>query len=418
MHTVWPPSVSEPEKRVQRAAAQFLISQPNFSTTGPQFAFNVCSLLGCKQVGELGIKERFTAVLQREPELFLFRAGRCPAQYIVDLQASELLHRANMQRQQPHSTQGRQPPNSQCGTVGTSSSSSQQQNGSSVPPQQPPQQGPTNQPPQELPNMQCLPLPHSLRLLAGLSMQECASALTCLVLAPTENEVLPNPQAVPTPKLRQILQHVNKAKLMALDLEFAQVIPPAQQQLLPKQLQQRQSPQAATLRCRPDACFDQLALLQLFVPAAGIHSSCIYLVEVPQQRQAAAAVMQHLQPLLEDEAVVKVMHDSRQDSVVLKLQFGISLRGVLDTQLLAGCAQLAGSVYMPGNNAMGSSSSTQTAGNSSLAGSSGAFNAAAKTAATGAPHLGRIGLGKLYDKYGCPHPTKDKMCQAFDSDPR
>uniref|UniRef100_A0A383VJ90 3'-5' exonuclease domain-containing protein n=1 Tax=Tetradesmus obliquus TaxID=3088 RepID=A0A383VJ90_TETOB len=109
----------------------------------------------------------------------------------------------------------------------------------------------------------------------------------------------------------------------------------------------------------------QLALLQLMVPAAeaadGAWPAAIYLVQVPQQRAAAQQVVAKLQPLLEDVGIVKVVHDGRQDAEILHRDFGVTVKGSLDTQLLAGLAGL-GAASSSGDNTQ---PDTTTAANSS-----------------------------------------------------
>ncbi|WIA41853.1 hypothetical protein OEZ86_009179 [Tetradesmus obliquus] len=82
---------------------------------------------------------------------------------------------------------------------------------------------------------------------------------------------------------------------------------------------------------------------------------------VPQQRAAAQQVVAKLQPLLEDEGIVKVVHDGRQDAEILHRDFGVTVKGSLDTQLLAGLAGL-GAASSSGDNTQ---PDTTTAANSS-----------------------------------------------------
>lgn len=180
---------------------------------------------------------------------------------------------------------------------------------------------------------------------------------------------------------------------MALDLEFAQ-------------------PAAASVGVaagagahgRPNACWDQLALMQCAVPAVGSFDAWIYVLEVPEEQQPASSLMRHLAPLLQDAGVIKVMHNARQDGVVLQRQFGICLRGVLDTQLLAGCSALAGSLAAP----QGAQQQPEDEGK----------EGGSSRQAAAPPFLGRLGLGRLYAAYGLPHPGKDIMQQAFEANPR
>lgn len=44
-------------------------------------------------------------------------------------------------------------------------------------------------------------------------------------------------------------------------------------------------------------------------------------------------VMQQLKAILEDDTVVKVMHDCRHDSAALWYQKGIKIRNIFDTQV-------------------------------------------------------------------------------------
>jgi hypothetical protein len=166
--------------------------------------------------------------------------------------------------------------------------------------------------------------PDSLQLLVAVSREACEGA-----------EVLTVPQfttggsakARKPPELQMLLHHMSLAGLAALALQVHTA--------------PREQPAAAG-QTSSSTQGTQLALLELFVPAAGGYDSWIYVLEVPQAQAAAAALMAHLAPLLQDAGLVKVMHDARQDSVVLQQQFGIRLGGVLDTQLLAGTAALGG----------------------------------------------------------------------------
>lgn len=44
-----------------------------------------------------------------------------------------------------------------------------------------------------------------------------------------------------------------------------------------------------------------------------------------------------LRDILEDDAIVKVLHDCRQDVVALKVQAGIELKTIFDTQARPAC---------------------------------------------------------------------------------
>jgi DNA polymerase I-like protein with 3'-5' exonuclease and polymerase domains len=189
----------------------------------------------------------------------------------------------------------------------------------------------------------------------------------------------------------------------------------------------------------------QLALLQLFVPAVAADQqdngtrtagaatngaaaaagpsnqqqqqqeqpgqswqATIYIVEVPELQPEAAHLLALLQPVLQDAGVVKVMHDTRKDSCILQQQFGVRLDHVLDTQLLAGLAAMAGS----------------TAAGSAAAACDNAHQAGPPAAAGGSSssdwdgYLGRVGLERLYEAYGFAHPLKEPMQLACDANPR
>lgn len=49
--------------------------------------------------------------------------------------------------------------------------------------------------------------------------------------------------------------------------------------------------------------------------------------------QTNSGIMQQLQAILEDDTVIKVMHDCRQDSAALWYQKGIRIRNIFDTQV-------------------------------------------------------------------------------------
>ncbi|WIA12322.1 hypothetical protein OEZ85_012377 [Tetradesmus obliquus] len=158
---------------------------------------------------------------------------------------------------------------------------------------------------------------------------------------------------------------------------------------------------------------------QLFVPAAAANSSsqqqqqqqqpaAIYLVQVPEAQLAAAALLQQLRPLLEEAAICKVMHDARWDSCVLQAQFGVTLAGVLDTQLLAGLTNLA--ARSAGQSAAAAAAAADRAADG------GGSSSSAACQWDGA--MGRVGLGRLYEACGFPEPTKGSMAAAFDANPR
>ena len=66
--------------------------------------------------------------------------------------------------------------------------------------------------------------------------------------------------------------------------------------------------------------------VQVFAPP-----SCCYVFDLVGTQRAA--LLQQLQPVLEDPSILKVFHDCRQDSAALKYQAGIRLQHVLDTQV-------------------------------------------------------------------------------------
>jgi hypothetical protein len=233
-----------------------------------------------------------------------------------------------------------------------------------------------------------MPLPDGLQKLS-LTAVHCATADITVI----------GEQQQQQGQLQQLLQHLQSAKLCALDLEFAQPHAPASSSSSSSKFGSRAADHAAHL--------DRLVLLQLFVPGAASSfqqqqqwPAAIYLVQVPEAPAAAAALLQQLRPVLEDAAVSQVMHDARWDSCVLQTQFGISLAGVLDTQLLAGLTNLA---------AAGCAGSLAAAcGSSSSSGTVGQWSG----------HMGWVGLGRLYEACGFLHPTKSSMAQAFDANPR
>lgn len=55
--------------------------------------------------------------------------------------------------------------------------------------------------------------------------------------------------------------------------------------------------------------------------------------------QAGLRITADLKNILEDPAIVKVMHDCRQDSAALYYQMGIKLRNIYDTQVAHGLAE-------------------------------------------------------------------------------
>ncbi|WIA32455.1 hypothetical protein OEZ86_003276 [Tetradesmus obliquus] len=86
-------------------------------------------------------------------------------------------------------------------------------------------------------------------------------------------------------------------------------------------------------------------------------------------------------------------------------QFGVTLAGVLDTQLLAGLTNLAAR-----------SAGQSAAAAADRAADGGGSSSSAACQWDGA--MGRVGLGRLYEACGFPEPTKGSMAAAFDANPR
>jgi len=270
-----------------------------------------------------------------------------------------------------------------------------------------------------LQSLRLLPLPDSLAILQTVTMQQCDTA--AVVLVPESYMASKAAQQQP---LLLLLDHLQQAGLCALDLEFAQARPTQQQQQ-----QQQLGPQASnhaehsasnvghsSHSHSPGLRIDVLAMMQLFVPAVDSDSisqpATIYVVEVPQQQDDAADLMSCFHELLEDSTVVKVMHDARCDSSVLQQQFGVILGGVLDTQVLVGAAAMAAAVPASSSSLLSSTDSRAEG----LRGSAAA--AAGSSSSSGWSDVGRVGLGKLYEAYGCPHPMKATVGKSFDANPR
>lgn len=264
-----------------------------------------------------------------------------------------------------------------------------------------------------LQSLQLLPVPGSLAALQSVTKQQCAAA---------EVEVVPETWCADSVSdgfdpLLQLELHLEGVRLCALDLEFAQATAEQTKQYSQAQSQGQHekiaNPAAASNSHAPRV--DVLALMQLFVPACEDlgFAATIYIVEVSQQQAEAAAALGCLQPLLQDPGVVKVMHDARCDSSVLLQQFGIQLAGVLDTQVLAGMATLAAAVPNASSSSssgrLDGASSSQAAASSAVAGSG---------SGSGLSDINRVGLGKLYEAYGCPHPRKHTVGKSFDENPR
>jgi hypothetical protein len=481
--SLWPASVADPEVRIQRAAALHLSSLPGYTSTTNKLAQVVNKTVG--NTSKLGIQKSFRQVLEGQAAAFNFTPSRDRSDGGQVTLGAVHLHKRHQQQQQLQAGSHQQtaavlvvprkgaPPAQQQQQQQRVSSASQPEPPPPSPLVQPPAPPARQQPPpppaapqqqqqqqqpapsapkqanqqqqqsawQQQPGqpLAVMPLPEglcSLQALNSLTAVECATAGITIVA-----------EQQPEGQLQQVLMHLKVAKLCALDLEFAQPDAPA----VTNSSSSSRGDKAGGRAASRGAHLDRLALLQLFVPstaaAAATSASstwqqqqqqwpaAVYLFQVPEEQQAAAALLTQLQPVLEDAAVSKVMHDARWDSCVLQAQFGISLAGVLDTQLLAGLTNLAaGSAGTAGASSGGSSSSSSStvAGLTNLAaGSAGAAAAVAGSTAGASSsnssssgvgnwdgYLGRVGLGKLYGACGLPHPTKGSMAQAFDANPR
>ncbi|PFH36555.1 hypothetical protein BESB_047470 [Besnoitia besnoiti] len=72
----------------------------------------------------------------------------------------------------------------------------------------------------------------------------------------------------------------------------------------------------------------RLALAEKYVEESGV----VCVIDLGEGNEERKEIVDLLKPVLEDNLVPKIMHDCREDSAALKAQFGVSLRGVLDTQ--------------------------------------------------------------------------------------
>jgi hypothetical protein len=436
---VWPAAAADPEVHMRRAAALFLSTKPHNTSIRVAVVAAVDSAVGSAK--KLNIKKSFDQVLQAEPDAFVLSSNG----QLITLDAGRVLRRQQQQQQQaavrvvprPGTTRQQQQQQQQS----TSNTSSQPAPPSPPPPlaqppppaarQQPPlppvpqqqqqQQPPPpsvprqQQPPPPAPQQQqsawqqqpgqplaVMPLPEGLHALKSLSAVECATAGISIVAEHQQGQ------------LQQVLVHLRAAKLCAVDLEFAQPDAPP----VDSSTSTSRGGRAGGRAANRGAHLDRLALLQLFVPATAAAAAAsgssnwqqqqqqrpaaVYIVQVPEEPHAAAEVLTQLQPVLEDATVSKVMHDARWDSCVLQAQFGISLAGVLDTQLLAGLTNLAAGC------------AGIAAGSSTVDGSSSSSIVTEQWDG----YLGRVGLGRLLEACGFPHPTKSTMAQAFDVNPR
>jgi hypothetical protein len=199
-----------------------------------------------------------------------------------------------------------------------------------------------------------LPLPDRFQRLSNISASECAQAAVTIVTDQQEEEQ----QAA---QLNDVLQHLQAAGVCALDLEFSsddagssssssasscssaddeEGVFSESYSAAAGDYMQSDSRLLGSVKLPPVHHHHQLlyaftnrtvALLQLMVPAAAAAAAdggssdnnawpaAVYLIEVPQQQAVAQRLLSQLQPLLEDEAVVKIVHDARQVRVVGQL---------------------------------------------------------------------------------------------------
>lgn len=275
-----------------------------------------------------------------------------------------------------------------------------------------------------------MPLLASLQLLSSVTAAQCAAAEVIVI---TEKQ-LASDNTQQASQLAGLLAHLQAAGIAALDCEFTfkTTKPPASSPHDGGSIAgSANSHQVNTGAVCQDAVGRsprtyntyqahfrlsgvELALMQLFVPAvcgsdrpattaeaaapAGASAagsalmegadrdtkswpSTVYVIEVPEKATASSQLSQLLRPILESDSFIKVVQDARFDGCVLQQQLAITLRGVLDTQLLAGLAALA-------------DSSTATS-----ARSSNAFRA----------NLARVPLHELYQAYGYAHAATNRL---------
>ncbi len=434
INVLFPESSPAAETRIMRAAAMLLLAPPHTKQCA-QVASIIDRLIG--STTKLGINKPFRQVLAVNP-CFIFKPASFVNELVVQLDVAELQRQAAAllqapaaattntaaaaaaaafgaaaaalmplgtpnagqphqqqlhwqppaplpRQQQPHppappavlvaprSTQKKPAPAATAAAAAATAMAAQKQ-----------QQGPTQRL-QDMGGWQAaaavpvMPLPKSLQLLNAMSPAACAAADVVIIREQQQQQ----------DQLQGMLQHLLTTKLAAVDLEFAEDADGS-------------SSKPSSRSSRPQQkARNQLALLQLFIPEASCPAgrkmwpAAIYLIEVPEQPAAAALLLGRIKEVMEDSKVVKVLHDGRQDSCVLQRQLGIKLKGVLDTQLLAGLAALAAAADGSSHSSNSSSSSSCWDG-----------------------YLGRSGLGRLYEVYGFPHPTKSSMCKSFDANPR
>jgi hypothetical protein len=180
-----------------------------------------------------------------------------------------------------------------------------------------------------------MPLPEQLQPLLNISAADCAAAEVVIISDQQE-------QQQHAKELSAVAQHLSAARLAALDVEYSwestadsSTVSSTASSIDEEDEEQLTGDSAAAGSQSPadissvdmpaehncfqqqlNASFLKVALLSLMVPAAETSSSswpaAIYLIQVPQQPAAAQQVFSLLLPQLEDEAIVKVVHDARQ----------------------------------------------------------------------------------------------------------
>jgi hypothetical protein len=176
-----------------------------------------------------------------------------------------------------------------------------------------------------------MPLPKQLQPLLQISAADCEAAEVVIVSDQQE-------QQQHAEQLENVIQHLRAAGLAALDVEYyrdashgdsssgvsssddedettdLEVAAAAVQGLPGSTI----SSEHNRSQQRIHATGKRLALVQLLVPAAessvGSWPAAIYLVQVPYAQAGAQQVALQLQSALEDEQIVKVVHDARQVS--------------------------------------------------------------------------------------------------------
>jgi hypothetical protein len=182
-----------------------------------------------------------------------------------------------------------------------------------------------------------MPLPKQLQPLLHVSAADCEAAE--IVIVGDQQE-----QQQHAEQLEAVVQHMRAAGIAALDVEYywetshgdssnsstissmsssdedddLVYADAAAAQGLPTSSSSKLPPEHHCFQLRITARGLRLALVQLLVPAAdstaGSWPAAIYLVQVPWEQAAAKQVASQLQSALEDEQIVKVVHDARQVS--------------------------------------------------------------------------------------------------------